>query len=681
MFFGVGIFSMIGVFLLDMLTPPGVAISHLFLVPVLVGLWIPDRRYIHFSAATSSILIFAGYFLSHQSSELWPGFANRILSLALIWFSAWVCLTQKKAQASQERKSSFMRLLRSVAISANEADGVTSALEMCLKNICLLTGWPVGHAFLLNDQNVLVSSKAWYLDEPGRFADFVKITEKASRAPGDGMPGRVLQSGKPSWSMDVTQDPNCPRASVAQLSEVKGGYSFPILIKDKVVGVLEFFSAKVAEPDEVLLEVMANIGVQLGRVVERDLVAKIEEEARKDLEKRVADRTAELSRTNQELQKEMLAHKQAEEMAEHLKRQSELILTSAGEGIFGLDLQGNFTFVNPAAAHLFGYSIEWMIGRPVGIVLNSPGNEKSEFPKMSPIYSALKDCISYRETDEDFWRKDGKSFPAEYTCTSSMEDGKIVGAVITFKNIAERKFAEQQREKLVQHLEHANNELGEFAYVVSHDLKEPVRGVSSLAQWISEDYADKFDESGRAQMKLLIDNTLRMHRLIDGILDYCKIGREKIKITRLDLSDVVRGVINALRIPENIRVYAEGELPVVVFFQLHLEQVIQNLIGNAIKHLGKPNGEVAVSCRDAGEVWELCVRDNGVGIEERHFDRIFKLFQVLKKQENYSDSTGIGLALVKKIADIHNEEVWLESEVGKGTSFYFTITKRFEEGG
>lgn len=681
MLFGLGVLSMIGVFLLDLSAPAGVVTSYLFMVPILIGLWIPDRKYVHFSATTSSVLVFAGYFFSPQSLELWPGFANRVLSLVLIWVAVGICLIQKKTQERLDRKNSFMSLLQSVAVSANEADGVTKALESCLKNICSVTGWPVGHAFLLNDQNVLISSRAWHLDDPGRLADFVRTTEKASRAQGDGMPGRALQSGKPSWSLDVTQDPNCARANVAQLSEVKGGYAFPLLIKDHVVGVLEFFSAKVAEPDDVLLDVMANIGVQLGRVVERDRIARIEETARKDLEKRVEDRTAELSIINQELQKETLAHKQAEEKAEHLNRQSDLILTSAAEGIFGLDLQGRFTFVNPAAAQSFGYSVEWMIGQPVEIILDPPGNGKSEPSRVSPIYTALQDCISYRETDEVFWRKDGKSFPAEYTCTSSVENRNIVGAVVTFKNIAERKFAEQQKEKLLQGLEHANNELGEFAYIVSHDLKEPVRGVSSLAQWIAEDYAQHFDENGRAQMQLLIDNTLRMHRLIDGILDYCKLGREKIKITRLDLGKVVGETINALKIPENIRVYAQGELPVVCFFRLHLEQVLQNLIGNAIKHLGKPNGEVVVSCRDAGEVWELCVQDNGIGIEERHYDRIFKLFQVLKKQENYSDSTGIGLALVKKIADIHNEEVWIESVVGKGTSFYFTITKSFDEGG
>ena len=267
----------------------------------------------------------------------------------------------------------------------------------------------------------------------------------------------------------------------------------------------------------------------------------------------------------------------------------------------------------------------------------------------------------------------------EYTCTSSVEQGVIVGAVITFKNIAERKHAEKLKEKLRLDLEHVNNELGEFAYIVAHDLKEPVRGVSSLAQWIAEDYAPLFDDNGRAQMQLLIDNTIRMHRLIDGILAYCRVGREKPEISRLDLGEVVGEIIGSFKIPDNIRVYAEGELPVVWFFRLHLEQVLQNLIGNAIKHLGKPEGVVVVSCRDAGEVWELCVRDNGIGIEERHFNRIFKIFQVLKKEENYADSTGIGLALVRKVADIHREEVWVESEVGKGTSFYFTITKNFKD--
>ena len=545
----------------------------------------------------------------------------------------------------------------------------------------MVTGWPVGHAYLLgNDPNTLIPTSIWHLDNPDHFGDFVKVTEKTLRVSGAGMPGRVLQTGKPAWSVDVTQDPDCPRNKVAQSIEVKGGYAFPVLIKNEVAGVLEFFSARAAKPDDLLLGFMSTIGVQLGRVIERDRTKKAEEETRTNLEKHIRDRTEDLSRINQELQNEILEHKRAEEKAEHYNRQNELILTSAAEGIFGLDLQGRFTFANPAAAQLFSRDSAEIIGQPLDIILNSSkSGESGAIENTSPLYIALRDCISYRAVDEMFWRKDGKSFPVEYTCTSSVEHGEIVGAVITFKNIAERKHAEEIKEKLLRNLEHVNNELQEFAYIVAHDLKEPVRGVSSLALWIAEDYASLFDDNGRAQMQLLIDNTRRMHRLIDGILSYCRVGREKAELSRLELGEVVGEVINSFKIPDNIRVHAEGGLPVVYFFRLHLEQVLQNLIGNAIKHLGKPDGEVVVYCRDAGEVWELCVKDNGVGIEERHFHRIFKLFQVLKKEENYADSTGIGLALVKKIADIHGEEVWVESVVGKGTSFYFTITKNFNE--
>lgn len=550
MLIGLGALATVGIFVLDCVIPLGVADGMLYMIPVLMGLWIPDKRYTYVSAIVCGLLIAVGYFVSPPGGIPWMVITNRFLSLIAIWVSAAVCLLQKRTQDELDRENAFTQLLQSVAIAANELENIEDALQISLDKVCSVTGWPVGHAYLwCPESNDLVPAKVWHLDDPIRFQAFVDVTEKTTLDSGVGLPGRVLKTAKPAWIIDVTQDANFPRNKLAQDIAVKGGFAFPVLIKDEVVGVLEFFSSQAEEPDALLLESMASIGVQLGRVIERGRLHEAEEKARANLEKCVQARTEELSKSNSELQNTVL------------------------------DL----------------------------------------------------------------------------------------------------KLAEKKKEELFRDLEYANNELGEFAYIVSHDLKEPVRGVSSLAQWISEDYAPLFDDNGRAQMQLLMDNTKRMYRLIDGILSYCKVGREKMKIMRLDLDEVVTDVIKSFKIPDNVQVYTEGELPGIYFFRLHLEQVLQNLIGNAIKHLGKSKGDVIVSCRDAGEIWELCVRDNGVGIEERHFNRIFKLFQVLNKENNYSDSTGIGLALVKKIADIHGEEVWVESEVGVGTAFYFTITKNFEE--
>ncbi|MBI4383458.1 MAG: PAS domain S-box protein [Nitrospinae bacterium] len=677
-----GVLLFWAVFLLDLSSPLGIADGMLYIAPVAVSLWIPGKRYLFVSAGAASGLIVLGYFLSPPGGEFWVVCVNRVMSIIVVWTMAMTCLLQKRTQEVLARKSVYVNLLQDVAIAANEARMLPEAIQISLDKVCEATGWPVGHAYLFpgDDKSVLEPSNIWHLDNPAQFEVFVRVTEGALMRRGVGLPGRVLESGKPAWIIDVTRDPNFPRAKQAGDIGVKGGFAFPILVGKEAAGVLEFFSGRAEEPDEALLNVMEHVGAQLGRVIERDRSEINQRLARENLETGIGERTAELSRANQRLHHEIAEHKRAEAKLERLNRQYDLILTSAAEGIFGLDLRGNFTFVNPAAAQALGYDNPEIIGKSLEAVLpgGMAGNGASS-QSPSPIYGALRDYISFREAGDYFRRKDGSRFPADYTCTSSMEDGKIVGAVVTFQDIAERKRAEKQREEALANYEHVNNELLEFAYVVSHDLKEPVRGIASLGQWIAEDYAGKFDDAGRQQMQLLLDNARRMHKLIDGILAYSRIGRDRLEKSTLDSAEVVATVLNSLAIPKNIRVATEGAFPAVLFHLIHLEQVFQNLIGNAVKHLGKPEGEIVVSCRDAGEAWEFCVRDNGVGIPERHFERIFKLFQTLNKSDNYADSTGIGLSLVKKILDTHGEEVWVESAIGQGTSFFFTISKTFEK--
>ena len=172
----------------------------------------------------------------------------------------------------------------------------------------------------------------------------------------------------------------------------------------------------------------------------------------------------------------------------------------------------------------------------------------------------------------------------------------------------------------------------------------------------------------------MLMRTKRMHNLIDGILQYSRAERFEPELQLLETDAVVRKIIDTLSSPENITVRIEETLPSVVYDETFLTQVFQNLIENVIKHLGKPEGEVVVSCTDGGDVWEFCVRDNGVGIEERRFEKIFKMFQSLKPRSKV-ESTGIGLPLVKKIVERNGGTARVESTVGEGSAFFFTIPK------
>ncbi len=240
--------------------------------------------------------------------------------------------------------------------------------------------------------------------------------------------------------------------------------------------------------------------------------------------------------------------------------------------------------------------------------------------------------------------------------------------------ISQREQAEAQLKVLLDDLERANLELQDFAYIVSHDLKAPLRGISSLAKWLHKDYADLLDEKGRRYLNQMLARTKRMHHFIEGILHYSRLGRVDITPEPLETDALVRRVITAISPPENITVSIAGTLPAVMYDKTLFYQLFQNLLDNAVKHLGKPEGNVIVSCSDRGKSWEFAVQDTGVGIEARHFERIFKIFQSLKPQHE-AESTGIGLALVKKIVTRHGGTVWVESTVGEGSTFLFSIPK------
>jgi len=178
---------------------------------------------------------------------------------------------RKAAEEALSEQTKCLRLLKKSAVAANEASVVEDAMQVCLDEVCALTGWPVGHLYLLaaDGSGELVTSKRWHLDNPREFKTFRQVTEETRFAPGIGLPGRVLQSGEPAWISDVTKDPNYPRAKLAKNIGVKAAFCFPVLVGSKVAAVLEFYTPEAVEPNEQLLEVMAQVGTQLGQVIGR----------------------------------------------------------------------------------------------------------------------------------------------------------------------------------------------------------------------------------------------------------------------------------------------------------------------------------------------------------------------------------------------------------------------------
>jgi PAS domain S-box-containing protein len=224
-------------------------------------------------------------------------------------------------------------------------------------------------------------------------------------------------------------------------------------------------------------------------------------------------------------------------------------------------------------------------------------------------------------------------------------------------------------------LEQRNQDLASFAYVVSHDLKAPLRAVANLSQWIEEDFDGLLSVANQQQMILLRSRVYQMEATIDGLLDYARVGISVETIESVSIAELLADVIDSIAPPPTFTIELPPELPILSTRRLPLFQVFANLIGNGIKHHDAEDGSIQISIEDRGDCYEFAIADDGPGIAPEHHDRMFKIFQAVNPQ-NRSDSTGIGLAIVKKIVEAEGGTIWLESEIGQGTTFYFTWLQR-----
>ena len=230
----------------------------------------------------------------------------------------------------------------------------------------------------------------------------------------------------------------------------------------------------------------------------------------------------------------------------------------------------------------------------------------------------------------------------------------------------------KQREKLLTELAYQNQELSDYAHMVSHDLKSPLRSIDALTTWLKEDFNDKLGENGNDSINLIRNNVEKMDTLINGILDYSTISKNQTEFYDVDTNKLVEDIITMMLLPKSISVNKLKTLPIVKGDKYRLQQLFQNLIDNAVKYNNKEEGVIEIGVEDKNNFWEFFIKDNGKGIEPIYFEKIFKTFQ---KLENNPESSGIGLSIVKKIINLYGGKIWLESEIDKGTTFYFTIKK------
>lgn len=499
--------------------------------------------------------------------------------------------------------------------------------------------------------------------------------------------------------------------------------------------------------------------------------------------------------------RDLTVEKRQQRLIDQQKSRIRLLLDSTGEGIYGLDLQGNCTFCNPSCLRLLGYEdAEQLLGMNMHEVIHHTRPDGSPYPEREcRIYEAFQKGEGTHIDDEVLWRADGSSFPAEYWSYPVRENGNVVGSVVTFVDITERKQAEallrdseqrvrqllesapdsmmataedgrivmanaatgrvfgyatdeligqpieillperfrakhvQQRAeyahnpeirekscvtgmrkdgsefpvevnlspmraeegmlviastrditerkeaeaeltRLAADLQRSNDELTQFAYVASHDLKEPLRMVTSYTNLLAEDYRGKLDEDADRYVHYATDAARRMQELIDDLLVYSRLNRSEEPLQQVSLSESVWHVIADLEmaIEETGANVEVKKLPTVHGVRSRLHQLFQNLISNALKFRSDQAPNVSIDCQREGDYWHVRVADNGIGVDPEYFEHIFGVFQRLHAPGEYP-GTGIGLAVCRKVVQQHGGEIWPESTPDQGTTMHFTL--------
>ncbi|MFT6369642.1 MAG: PAS domain S-box-containing protein [Maribacter sp.] len=253
-------------------------------------------------------------------------------------------------------------------------------------------------------------------------------------------------------------------------------------------------------------------------------------------------------------------------------------------------------------------------------------------------------------------------------------DNNMIGTIGIHLDITNQKVLEFQKELLLKELEKSNKGLQEYAHIVSHDLKSPLRSISALSTWLYEDYKDVLDETGQHNLYLMQEKVVYMDKLIQGILEYSTANGSTLDKTHVDLNIVISKIRDTIFIPEHVQLVVPKRLPTILADAIKMQQLFQNVISNAVMHIEKEKGLVEVLSSELDSHWSFTIKDNGVGIPKEYHKKIFEIFQSIGNKER---STGIGLSIVKKIIDRYGGTVWVDSEVGAGTAFLFTLNKEF----
>ena len=352
------------------------------------------------------------------------------------------------------------------------------------------------------------------------------------------------------------------------------------------------------------------------------------------------------------------------------------IVESSDDAIIGETLDGIVTSCNRGAERIYGYTATEMIGKSLDLLV--PPDREDEIPG---ILKRIGDGERIEHYETKRRRKDGTIIDISLTVSPIKDEGgRVIGASTIARDVTLAKRAEEalrmvdELRQRTDELARSNSELQRFAFVASHDLQEPARTVASFCELLSDRYKAQLDDNAREWIGYAVAGARRMRGLVADLLEYSRLQSPTRRFAPTDCASVVAEAVANLRvsIDEMRAEVSHDPLPVVTADAPQLAHLFQNLIANAIKFRGNQPPRVHVSAERHGNEWAFSVRDNGIGIEPRHCEQIFDVFRRLHPEGQYP-GTGIGLAICKRVVEQHGGQIWVESEPGRGSVFYFSL--------
>jgi PAS domain S-box-containing protein len=541
-----------------------------------------------------------------------------------------------------ERRRIEQRLATQYIVSRAlaETNTLRDSASRILQAIGEHLSWEVGALWFVDRHENRLRCAEVYHSPHVQALRFEAVCREHSFERGVGLPGRVWASGKAAWIPDVVHDANFPRASVADAEGLHAAFGFPILLDHEVLGVIEFFSHEIRQPDEDLLQMMTSIGSQLGQVIHR---------------------------------------RRAEEALRATERRLAAVVENSDDAIVTKTLDGIVRSWNAGAERMFGYSAAEAVGKHVTFII--PPDRAFEEDR---IIARLRAGERVDHFDTVRVRKNGEAIHVSLSISPITDDeGRVVGASKIARNITERKRMEDRLRQTAADLSEADRRKNEFLAMLAHELRNPLAPIRNAVQIMklaanrqSPHVADETIQSASAMMERQIG---QMVRLIDDLLDISRISRGTIELRRerVELASIVHHAVEAARslidcMEQEISVILPPETILLDADPTRIAQVIGNLLNNACKFTNKGGRiELTVEVEEEKENAVIRVRDNGIGIAPDQLPRIFDMFtQIDTSLERTVSGLGIGLTLVKNLVEMHGGTVDATSAgLGKGSEF------------